>query len=577
MSEEVTTSTTGLRVPRKLLVNDVISGLIMAIVTIPGAIANGVLAGVNPVYGLYTIMTATPIAALFTSSVIMNVDSTSATSLATFDAIGGIPEDEQLAYIVVLGLLVGLFMLLFGFLKLGFLVRFISNSVMTGFLAGLGVLTILGQVGDFTGYHSEAPNKVFQFIDALFHISEWDAATAVVGSLTIFLILIINRTRLEKFSFAIAVVLMTMLVAWLRPETAAIVSDISEIPRSVPMPNLPDLSLVPAMILPALTIAIIALVQAAGVSGSIPNPDGDYPDPSGDFRGQGAGNFVMGLFGGIPAGGSLSGTALIQNIGGKSRWANVFTGIFAAIAVMLIAPFIEAIPMATLAGLLIVVGFGMIKWPRIETVLHTGQVPMAIMIITFIFTLFTPLQVAVAVGVAVHVMVYIYRSAEAVRLERVLLLEDGTMVEESLPEELPSGEIVAILPVGSLFFAGAAEFEEHLPEIGDAHRRVVIIGLRDRDEVGSTFINIIRRYTKQLLAQDNKLMLGGMNDKVIEQLARTDLLDLIGEENIFPVEKQYGAALKKAVVAAQQWIDAGSPEGGHESQQENTGYGPHGT
>jgi SulP family sulfate permease len=127
MSEELTTSTTGLRVPRKLLVNDVISGLIMAIVTIPGAIANGVLAGVNPVYGLYTIMTATPIAALFTSSVIMNVDSTSATSLATFDAIGGIPEDEQLAYIVVLGLLVGLFMLLFGFLKLGFLVRFISN------------------------------------------------------------------------------------------------------------------------------------------------------------------------------------------------------------------------------------------------------------------------------------------------------------------------------------------------------------------------------------------------------------------------------------------------------------------
>jgi SulP family sulfate permease len=491
----------------------------------------------------------------------MNVDSTSATSLATFDAIGSIPEDEQLAYIVVLGLLVGLFMLLFGILKLGFLVRFISNSVMTGFLAGLGVLTILGQVGDFSGYHSEAPNKVFQLVDALFHISEWDAATVVIGSLTIFLILIINRTRLEKFSFVIAVVLMTVLVALLRPETAAIVSDISEIPRSLPAPNLPDFSLIPAMILPALTIAIIALVQAAGVSSSIPNPDGEYPDPSGDFRGQGTGNFVMGFFGGIPAGGSLSGTSLIQNIGGRSRWANVFTGIFAAIAVMLIAPFIEAIPMATLAGLLIVVGFGMIKWPRIEIVLHTGQVPTAIMIITFIFTLFTPLQVAVAVGVALHVIVYIYRSAEAVRLERVLLLEDGTMVEESLPKELPSGEIVAILPVGSLFFAGAAEFEEHLPEIGDAHRTVVIIGLRDRDEVGSTFINIIRRYAKQLLVQDNKIMLGGMNDKVIEQLARTDLLDLIGEENIFPVERQYGAALKKAVVAAQQWIDVGPSNG----------------
>ena len=177
VADELTT--TGLRVPRKILIGDIISGLIMAIVTIPGAIANGVLAGVNPVYGLYTIMTATPIAALFTSSVIMNVDSTSATSLATFDAIGGIPEDEQLAYIVVLGLLVGLFMLIFGILKLGFVVRFISNSVMTGFLAGLGVLTILGQVGDFTGYYSDASNKVFQFIDALLHITEWDLATVV--------------------------------------------------------------------------------------------------------------------------------------------------------------------------------------------------------------------------------------------------------------------------------------------------------------------------------------------------------------------------------------------------------------
>jgi SulP family sulfate permease len=532
----------------------------MAIVTIPGAIANGVLAGVNPVYGLYTIMTATPIAALFTSSVIMNVDSTSATSLATFDAIGSIPEDEQLAYIVVLGLLVGLFMLIFGFLKLGFVVRFISNSVMTGFLAGLGVLTILGQVGDFTGYYSDASNKVLQFIDALLHITEWDLATVVVGTLTIVLILVFSRTRLEKFSFAIAVVVATLLVALLDPETVAIVSDTSEIPQSLPTPNLPNLSLILSMIPPALTIAIIALVQAAGVSQSIPNPDGDYPDPSGDFRGQGAGNFVMGFFGGIAAGGSLSGTSLIQSIGGRSRWANVFTGIFAAVAVLLIAPFIEAIPMPTLAGLLIVVGFGMIKWPRIETVWHTGRAPAAIMTITFIFTLFTPLQVAVALGVALHILLYVYRSAEAVRIERVVMQEDGTFIEDVAPQELSSGEIVTLMPIGSLFFAGVAEFEEHLPEIGDAHRSVVIFGLRDRDEVGSTFIRIIERYANQLDEKDNKLILAGLNERVMEQLEKTELMELLGEEDLFPVEPRFGAALEKALAAGQAWIDAAPPE-----------------
>ena len=98
-------TTTGLRVPRAILISDLITGLVNAVVSIPGGIANGVLAGVNPVYGLYSMMVGTPIAALFTSSVIMNVDATSATSLATLDALTGIPEEEHLAYLVVLGLL----------------------------------------------------------------------------------------------------------------------------------------------------------------------------------------------------------------------------------------------------------------------------------------------------------------------------------------------------------------------------------------------------------------------------------------------------------------------------------------
>jgi SulP family sulfate permease len=121
------------------------------------------------------------------------------------------------------------------------------------------------------------------------------------------------------------------------------------------------------MLLPALTIAIIALVQGAGVSQSTPNPDGEYPDPSGDFRGQGAANVSVGIFSGIPVGGSLGNTTMLKTIGGLSRWANIFTGIFAAVILLFFAPFIEILPLTTLAGLLIVVGFSMIKVGRIET------------------------------------------------------------------------------------------------------------------------------------------------------------------------------------------------------------------
>ena len=544
----------GLKIPRKTFIGDLVAGLVMSLVSIPGGLANGLLAGVNPLYGLYSMIAGTSVAAVFTSSVIMNVDSTSATALATLDTLSGIPEDQHLAYLVVLGLLVGVVMLLFGILRLGFLMRFISNAVMTGFLSGLGVLTILGQVGDLTGYYSDASNKVLRTIDTILNRQEIDVSTLAIGLLTIAIILVINRTRFEKYSFLAAVLLTTILAAIIDQPSIAVVGDSTLIPRTLPSLHLPDLSLIPSLIIPALAIAVIALVTGAGVSGSIPNPDGKYPDFSGDFRGQGAGNLAAGLVGGLPVGGSLSGTTLIQSVGGKSRWANIFTGLFTAAAILLIAPFIEIIPLPTLAGLLIVVGFSMIKLPRIQTVWHTGTAPLAVMLLTFLATLFTPIQVAVAFGVVLHILIHIFRSAEAVRLERVVRVEGDRFAEGELPEQVPSNEILILQPVGSLFFAGVAEMEEKLPDVGESTGSVVILRLRDRDEIGSTFIRTIKRYSQALLAQENRFMLVGVSQQVLDQLERTDLLDLIGEENIYPSQPIFGAALREALEDADEWI-----------------------
>jgi SulP family sulfate permease len=339
-------------------------------------------------------------------------------------------------------------------------------------------------------------------------------------------------------------------------DSVAVVGDSTAIPRSLPSLNLPNLSLIPAMILPALIITIIALVQAAGVSQSMPNPDGEYPDSSGDFRGQGVANVATGLVGGISVGGSVSGTIQLQSIGGKSRWANIFTGVFATICVLLIAPFIEDIPMATLAGTLIVVGVQMINEHRIETVWHTDLMPTAVMLITFIFTLFAPLQVAVGIGVVLSGIMFIYQSAARVRIERVVRQPDGTFVEEDVPDVLSSREIVALLPVGSLFYAGAAQFENQLPDVDEARRTVVIINLRDRDEIGSTFVRVIERYAKQLDSSGNKLMLAGVNERIMEQLDKTELMDLLGKEDIVPVDPQFFGPMNKALSFAQAWIEA---------------------
>ena len=161
---------------RKNIFGDLVVGLVMSLVSIPGGLANGLRAGVNPLFGLFYMIAGISVAALFTSSVILNVDSTSATALATLDALNGIPPDQHVKYLVVLGLLLGAIMLIFGLLKLGFLVRFISNVVMTGFLSGLGVLTILGQVANLTGYSSDANNQVTKTLDTFLNWCEIDLA-----------------------------------------------------------------------------------------------------------------------------------------------------------------------------------------------------------------------------------------------------------------------------------------------------------------------------------------------------------------------------------------------------------------
>jgi SulP family sulfate permease len=544
----------GLKVPRKTLLNDAVTGLVMAVINVPQALANGVLAGVNPVFGLYSMIVGTTVAAFVTASVFMNVDSTSATALTAGEALAGVTSEEHLGYLVVLGLLVGLFMLVFGLLKLGFLVRFVSNAVMTGFLSGLGVLTVLGQVGDLTNYYSEAGNKVFRAIDTFLHFGQIDLPTLFIGLATIVTIVLVERTPLKRYAYLVALALVTILVPLLGLESVTLVGDTTNIPRTIPIPHLPQLSLVPSLILPALAIALIALVQAAGVSQSVPNPDGEYPDPSGDFRGQGIANIAVGLSGGIPVGGSVSGTALVRSSGAQSRWANIFTGLFGLVVVLLFAPVVELIPLAALAGLLVTVGAGMVNVPRLRTVWNTGAAPLTIMLITFVATLFTPIQVAVALGVMLHILLYIFRSAEAVRLERIVPQEDGTFFEGEVPEALSSGEIVVLQPIGSLFFAGVAELEEHLPKVGGAQGAVVIIRLRDRDEVGSTFIRTVERYLKSLQVGGNVLMLEGLSEKVLDQLRRTDLLELIGEENVFLGQPQHGASLRQALAVAEEWL-----------------------
>ena len=301
------------------MVADLIAGLTTGVANIPDAMASSVLAGVNPVQGLYAIMVGTPLGAFFSSSAYMNIAATSALAITAGSAVAGYNSgDARDAAITTLALLTGLAMAIAGLLRLGRLLRFISNSVVIGFLTGVSINVILSQLGDFTGYSSEYSNKVVKAVDTLLHLNQIDVQTLAIGLLTVAVILLMDRTKLRNFSMLFGMVIGTAALLILGWTSVQQVSDVATIPGSLPMPKLPDLSLIPALWMDAIALAIIALVQGAGVSKGYPNPDGTYPDSSRDFIGQGAANLGASLFQGIPIGGSVSGTALNVSSGAKS-------------------------------------------------------------------------------------------------------------------------------------------------------------------------------------------------------------------------------------------------------------------
>jgi SulP family sulfate permease len=562
--ERVKTAVQLLAPTRQHLASDLIAALTFAVVNVPQAMAHALLATVNPVLGIYTLMVAVPVGAIFSSSVFMNVSSTAALSVAAGVVLTEVPAGQKVQALVVLVLLVGVIQLLAGLFRLGSLIRFVSNAVMTGFLNGVAVLIILGQLGDLTGFTSTFSNRVAQALDLLLRIGQIDVPATTIGGVTLGLIVVLLWFKpLQRFAFIIAIAVATVLLALLTLSAAPMaahfsvvptVGEIATIPRSLPQLGLPQLSLVASLMLPAFSVAIIGLIQGAGVSQGTPNPDGRYPDVSRDFLGQGAANIATSLVSGIPAGGSVSGTALIMGAGAKSRWSNIFVGLFVAGIVLLAAPLVERVPMPALAALLIVAGFQGLRWEQAVVAWNTGRISKVVMLVTFVATLVIPLQFAVLFGMALSVVLHVFRQSNKVVVTQWVLQPEGFPLEQPVPRLLPSRQLTLLHVYGSLFFAAARSIEEMLPEIGDATRAVLAINLRGKSEIGSTFVTVLQRYSQALRDHDSRLMLVGVDEAVRNQLAKTGVLNVIGEENVFLATPQLGAALNQAVAAANDWI-----------------------
>lgn len=540
---------------RKTVGADLKAGLVLGVESVPDGLAAGLLAGVNPIFGLYGYLFGTLSGALAAGSAFMTVQATGAMAVIISD----VPETQSGpgagAALTTLALLTGIIMLGLGLAQAGKLVRFIPTAVLVGFVNAVAVSIVLGQLDTFTGYSSHGDNRISKAVDTVLHVLHFDWVTVGIGALTIALILVLERTWFGALGMVVAVVVASGVAALFGPDRVTLVSSVAQVPNALPGVSLPDLSLVLTLAVPALSLALVGLVQGAAISSSTPNPDGRYPNVSADFRGQGVANIVTGLFHGMPVGGSMSATALVRAAGAKSALANLVAGIVMAIVILTLGPVIGYVAMPALAGLLMLVGFRTVKPHDVAMVWRTGRIQATVLSVTFLLTLLIPLQYAVIVGVGLAVILHVARQSNRVVVKR-WVFEAGSPhpTETKSPAHVEPGETIVLVTYGSLFFAAAPVFQAQLPKVSDASAgAAVILRLRGKDDLGSTFIRVLERYARELSEAGGVLLLAGVNHRVLRQLSDTKVLALLGEHHVFPETPRVGEAVDQARAYAETW------------------------
>jgi len=541
---------------RDTLKDDAIAGVVLGVESVPDGLASGLLAGVNPIFGLYAFMIGTASGALFTSATFMAVQGTGAMAIIVSDVPSVRAGEDPAAALFTLSVLTGIIMLIAGLLKLGSLLRWVSNAVMVGFINAVGVNIILGQLDNFSGYHATGSNRVLRALDLLFNLGQAHWPSIAIGTATIFLIIALERTKLGSMGMVVAIVI-TSVVAPLVSRAVVLLNDVTDIPRALPTPVLPELSLVLELLVPAVALAFVGLVQGAGISANFPNPDGTYPDASQDFVGQGAANIAAGVFQGMPVGGSMSGSSLIKEAGARSKAALIIASIVMAVSVLLLGDVVGQIAMPALAGLLMLIGFRTIKPADIKAVWRTGSAQATVLAVTFALTMLIPLQTAVLAGAGISIILYVIRQSNHVRVMEWHFDEDGRRREVEPPSVVPANSVLVLQPYGSLFFAAAPIFEKALPEVTSASTNsVVILRLRGKSDLGSTFMEVIARYAGKLVGVGSKLVIVSAADRVVEQLEVTGVTAMIGQENVYPADEWLGATLTRAQADALAWVSA---------------------
>ena len=511
---------------KKTLMADVMAGLIVGIVALPLAIAFGIASGVTPEKGIITAIVAGFIISLLGGSKVQIGGPTGAFIIIIY----GIIQQYGFEGLTIATLMAGAFLILFGVLHLGTIIKFIPYPIVVGFTSGIAVTIFTTQIKDLFGLSidkvpSDFIEKWWCYICNFGTIDWWCAA---VGILSVLVIAVTPKFSKKIPGSLVAIIVMT--VAALLLKQFAGVTSIETIGDHMPTITWDTIKeLVP----PALTIAVLGAIESLLSATVADGVIGDHHNSNTELIAQGVANLASPIFGGIPATGAIARTMTNINNGGKSPIAGIIHAVVLLLIFLFFMPLAKYIPMACLAGVLVIVSYGMCGWRSFLSLMKNPKSDVTVLLITFFLTIIFDLTVAIEVGLIIACLLFMKRVSEVtdVKLIENEINEESDMIKGNL-EHLTIPEGVEVYEINGPFFFGAGNrFEEVMAAFGD-RPKVRIIRMRKVPFVDSTGIHNLTNLCEMSHKDGIQVVLSGVNPHVHAALGKAGFYESVGEENI---------------------------------------------
>ena len=519
---------------------DLMAGVIVGIVALPLAIAFGIASGVSPEKGIITAIVAGFIISALGGSRVQIGGPTGAFIVI----VAGIIGQYGMTGLTIATLMAGVFLILFGLLRLGTIIKYIPYPIIVGFTSGIAVTIFTTQVKDLLGMTIDGtvPGDFIErwivYFQNLGNIDPWSAA---VGLLSVAIIAAAPKLSKRVPGSLIAIIVMTVAALLLKQyagvTTIETIGDRFSISSQLPGAVVPELTweTVKGLVAPALTIAVLGAIESLLSATVADGVIGDHHNSNTELIGQGVANLVTPLFGGIPATGAIARTMTNINNGGRSPIAGIVHAVVLLLIFLFLMPLAQYIPMACLAGVLVVVSYGMSGWRSFRALMRNPKSDITVLLMTFFLTIIFDLTVAIEVGLICACLLFMRRMSETTDVRAVYdeidLNEDADMERGNLVHlTIPKG--VEVYEINGPYFFGAGnKFEDLMGRYG--HRpKVRIIRMRKVPFIDSTGLHNLENLCLMSQKEGITIVLSGVNEKVEAVLKRNGFNQLLGEENI---------------------------------------------